>query len=435
MNSQSKALRLGLMLLVFWPASGFAEMISGASGKPESSQTITLEEVVARVLVQNPQLKVFSMERRAREARLLQSGLYPNPRLEVEVENVAGSGSFNGFNRSEITLRLSQLVELGGKRAARIQASSHSRNILGWDYEVKRIDVLTQASKAFTDLLKAQRQVAMNEELVDLAQKTLLAVSERVQAGKVSPIEQTKAEVEVATARIALERAKSAGDRARNNLAATWGETRPQFQVALGNLEEISPVPLYEVLIHIMDQNPEFARWGAEISQRQADLDYERSKAIPDVSLEAGVRRLEESNDNAFIFGISIPLPLFDRNQGAIAEARHRFSKAETQKNAISVRLKNNLAQAHRVLALAYSEVISLKTQVVPGAERAYDAMTEGYRFGKFGFLEVLDSQRTLFQARIQYLQSLASYHKAVADVERLTGAPLGQAQPIEGKE
>jgi cobalt-zinc-cadmium efflux system outer membrane protein len=435
MNFQVKALGLGLMLLVFWPINGFSETKAGVPGNPESSHTITLEQVVAKALVQNPQLKVFSLERRAREARLLQSGLYPNPKLEVEIENIAGSGSFSGFNRSETTIRLSQLVELGGKRAARIQASTYSRDLSSWDYETARIDVLTQASKAFADLLKAQRQVAMNDELVGLAQKTLLAASERVQAGKVSPIEQTKAEVEVSTARIGLERAKSAEIMARSNLAATWGETRPQFQVALGNLEEIYPVPLYDVLIQKIDQNPELARWGSELNRRQANLDYERSKAIPDVSLEAGFRRLEESDDNAFIFGVSIPLPLFDRNQGAIAEARHRFAKAETQKNAISIRLNNNLAQAHRVLTLAYSEVISLKTQVVPGAERAYDAMTEGYRFGKFGFLEVLDSQRTLFQARIQYLQSLASYHKAVADVERLTGAPLGQAPSTEGRE
>ena len=174
-----------------------------------------------------------------------------------------------------------------------------------------------------------------------------------------------------------------------------------------------------------IDKNPDLARWGSELSQRQAVVEYERSKSIPDVSLEAGYRRLEESNDNAIIFGISIPLQFFDRNQGAIAEARYRLAKSEAQKNAVETQLKNNLAKSHRALMLAHSELISLKTQVVPGAQSAYEAMTEGYRFGKFSLLEVLDSHRILFQARVQYLEALANYHHSVADVERLTGVPL----------
>jgi cobalt-zinc-cadmium efflux system outer membrane protein len=436
MNAQWKALWLGSLVAVFWPISGFSETISGIPEKPVSENTITLEQVVSRVLIHNPELKVFSLEQRAREAMILQSGLFPNPRLEVEVENFAGSGSFNGFDQSETSIRLSQLVELGGKRVARIEASSRSRDLSNWDYETKRIDILTQTSKAFTDLLKAQKLVALNNELVDISKKSLRAVSERVQAGKVSPIEKTKAQVEFSTAKIGLERAKNERDIARRNLTATWGGTEPEFQLALGSLEEFSSVPSMETLLLEIDQNPDLARWGTELSQRQAVVEYERSKSMPDVSLEAGYRRLEESNDNAIIFGISIPLQFFDRNQGGIAEARHRLSKAKAQKKAIEIQLKNNLAKSHRALMLAHSELVSLKTQVVPGAQSAYDAMTEGYRFGKFGFLEVLDSQRTLFQARIQYLGALANYHHSVADVERLTGAPLDleNVQLLEGQ-
>ena len=436
MKIQWKALWLGFLVAVFWPISGFSETITSIPEKPVSENTITLEQVLSRVLIHNPELKVFSLEQRAREAMILQSGLIPNPRLAVEVENFAGSGSFNGFDQSETTIRLSQLVELGGKRAARIAASSRSRDLSNWDYETKRIDVLTQTSKAFTDLLRAQKLVDLNKELHDIAEQSLRAVSERVQAGKVSPIEKTKAQVELSTAKIGLERAKNEMDIARRNLTATWGGTEPQFQLALGNLEELSSVPSMETLLLEIDKNPDLARWGSELSQRQAVVEYERSKSIPDVSLEAGYRRLEESNDNAIIFGISIPLQFFDRNQGAIAEARHRLSKAKAQKKAIEIQLKNNLAKSHRALMLAHSELVSLKTQVVPGAQSAYDAMTEGYRFGKFGFLEVLDSQRTLFQARIQYLGALANYHHSVSDVERLTGAPLDleSVQLLEGQ-
>jgi cobalt-zinc-cadmium efflux system outer membrane protein len=426
MNIKCKTLCLGFLASILWPINGFSEGKTDILEKQVSGNTITLEQVVSRVLIHNPELQVFSLEQRAREATILQSGLIPNPRLAVEVENLAGAGNFNGFDQSETTIRLSQLVELGGKRVARIEASSRSRDLSRWDYETKRIDVLTQTSKAFTDLLRAQRLVDLNKDLHDIAKQSLMAVSERVQAGKVSPIEKTKAHVELSTVKIGLERAKNEMDTARRNLTATWGGTEPQFQLAVGNLEEISPVPSMETLLLQIDKNPDLARWGSELSQRQAAVEYERSKSIPDVSLEAGYRRLEESSDNAIIFGISVPLQFFDRNQGAIAEARHRLSKAKVQKKAIEIQLKNRLVKSYRALMLAHSELVSLKTQVVPGAQSAYDAMTEGYRFGKFDFLEVLDSQRILFQARIQYLEALANYHHSIADVERLTGAPLG---------
>jgi len=431
MTFQSKV--LGLFMAVLWPISGFAGVVEDLPEPPEYSGTITLEQVVAQVLVHNPELKVFSLEQRAREAVALQSGLLPNPTLAVEVENVAGSGSFSGFSQSETTIRLSQLIELGGKRGARMQASSYSRDLSDRDYEVKRIDVLTRASKAFIDLLRAERQVDLNNELLALAEKSLTAVAERVRAGKVSPIEKTKAEVELSAAKMGVGRARNERFAAQRNLAVTWGETEPQQQRALGDLEKIEPVPSLETLFRKMDQNPDLTRWVSELNRRQALVDLERSRATPDVSLEAGYRRIEESDDNALIFGVSIPLPLFNRNQGSIAEARHRLAKAEAQQSALAIDLKHKLAKAHQALTLAYSEVISLRTQVVPGAERAYDAMTEGYRYGKFGFLEMLDSQRTLFQARIQHLQALANYHKAVLDVERLTGASLGPVETPAG--
>ena len=433
MNVQWKALWLSFLVAVLWPNIGFSEVITGVPDKSEAANTITLEQVIARVLIHNPQLKVFALEQRARESMILQSGFFPNPKLGVEMENVAGSGSFNGFDGTETTIRLSQLVELGGKRTARIEASSRFRDLAKWDYETKRIDVLTQTTKVFTNLLKAQKLVDLNNELVDLAKRSLSAVMERVRAGKVAPIETTKAKVELSTAMIALERANNKWATARRNLSATWGGTEPQFQLALGNLEDISSVPSMETLIQKIDWNPDLARWGSELSQRHAVIEFERSKSIPDVSFEAGFRRLEETNDNAFVFGVSVPLPFWDRNQGAIASARHRLAKAEAQKSAVKIQLKNNLAKSHRALMLAHSELIAFKTQVLPGAKSAYDAMTEGYRFGKFGFLEVLDSQRILFQARIQYLQALANYHHSVAEVERLTGTPLNNLPMQEG--
>ena len=142
---------------------------------------------------------------------------------------------------------------------------------------------------------------------------------------------------------------------------------------------------------------------------------------------------MRQTNNNAFVFELSIPIQLFDRNQGAIAEARHRLAKAKAEQRAVALKLNAALAGGYTRMANAHSRVTSLKTKILPGARTAFEAVNEGYRFGKFGYLEVLDSQRTWFNARSQFLDALAEYHKAVADVERLTGqavSPLPEPRP-----
>src|SRR5262249_10865060 len=153
----------------------------------------------------NPELSAFSFEMRAAEARALQAGIWPNPQLGVEVENVAGTGSTTkGVRAAETTLQLSQLIELGGKRPKRIRLAGLERELTSWDYEVKRLDVLTEAKKAFVDVLATQARLAFTQDLLRLAAHVQRTVSARVQAGKVSPIEETRTRVAVSTARLQL---------------------------------------------------------------------------------------------------------------------------------------------------------------------------------------------------------------------------------------
>jgi len=143
---------------------------------------------------------------------------------------------------------------------------------------------------------------------------------------------------------------------------------------------------------------------------------------VPNVTIGAGSRYVQELKDYAWQVNVTIPLQIFDRNQGGIAEARHRLAKADAEKRSVELQLQRTLSNQYANLINAHNRVVSLKTKILPGARTAFNAVNEGYRFGKFGYLEVLDSQRTLFNARGQYLQALTDYHKAVADVERLTG-------------
>jgi cobalt-zinc-cadmium efflux system outer membrane protein len=379
--------------------------------------------------MKNPELAVFSWEARAREAQALQAGLLRNPELDVEVENFGGTGSFGGLDEAETTVQLGQLVELGGKRSKRKRAAALDQDLAGWDYEMGRIQVFTETSKAFVDVLVAQKRTELNEEFVRLAEQVLHAVAERVRAGKVSPIEEVKARVALSGRLIEKARAEEELAAARKVLTAAWGGTVPTFSTAQGDLERSPEVPSFEALSERMAGNPEMARWLVEIERRRASLEMERAGRFPDVTLSGGVRYVNPTDDWAFVAGLSIPIPMFNRNQGATLEAQYRLAKTEEQRRALHVRLRAALASTYQRLSSARKEAVSLKNDVLPWARSAFEATSEGFRQGKFGYLDVLDAQRTFFETQARYTEALAILQKAIADAEGLLGEPLDEIE------
>ncbi|MFA7369087.1 MAG: TolC family protein, partial [Kiritimatiellales bacterium] len=251
----------------------------------------------------------------------------------------------------------------------------------------------------------------------------------RVSAGKVAPLEETKAGVEVATARIARNRAERELDTARKRLAVSWGGAEPLFTAAAGRLDEIKEIPPVEQLSAALDKTPAFAREREVLASGRESLALAKAGRIPDIEVSAGISRFEDDGSTAGIVGLSIPLPLFDRNAGGIFAAKHQALRAEYEQRAISLGVKTDLAEAYNRLETARAEALTIKSELLPGAQQAFDTAQIGYRAGKYGYLEVLDTQRTLSEAKIGYLEVLADYHKAAADVERLTGTQLNTIQ------
>ena len=402
-----------------------AALAPQAAAYKEPTGVVTLRDALAAALVNNPDLATFSWEARVREAETLQAGLFPNPELGFELENFAGSGDAAGVDESEATIVLGQLVELGGKRAKRRRVARLEQELAGWDYEARRMDVLTEVTQAFASVLAAQDRLVLADELVRLAEESTATVTAQVRAGAASPVEQTRAQVALATSRVDRARITSDLAVARSRMAAVWGSRSPLFERVEGDLEQVASVPPVEELISRIDQNPDLARWTKEIEQRRAVVELEDARRIPNVTVEGGLRRLKETNDNAFVFGVTVPIPVMDRNQGSRQAARYALLRAEHERRSAEVRTYSELSITHRELTASLSELRALQSEVLPQAEAAYERTSDAYQRGLFRYLDVLDAQRTLFEVRGRYLDALESYHRVAAAVERLTGEPL----------
>ena len=395
---------------------------------------LSLRDAVSLTLLHSPELAAFAWEVRAREARILQAGRPPNPIVGMLAEDIGGARAPRAADQQlvqpQVTVQLSQLIELGGKRTARENLAVLNRDLAAWDYETARIDVLTRVTRAFVDALAAQEALALATQMLTLVEQTQQTVGVRVTVGAVSPIERTRADVALAAARVESARASRLAEASRSRLATFWGRNVALFPSVAGDLDAIPALPPLADLQGQLAANPVLARWAAEVAQRQAAVAVEQARRVPDVSVSAGYRRFTDINSNAFLVGATVSLPIFDRNQGGIAEAGHRLGKAYEERRAAEMRVSAALAETYRALSTAYAEVTALQSDVLPGSRQAFEAVSEGYRLGRFGYLEVLDAQRALVTFGSQYLRALTDYHHAVADVEQLTGAPVVGTAP-----
>lgn len=419
---------LGAGLIVNRPVSADPE---SARAPEDPTGLITLRDALALALRQSPELASFAWEARARGSLVIQAGRPPNPVADVLFEDLGASArDFNGdrIGRPQATVQLSQLIELGGKRSARQALAGLDRDLAEWDFEAARIDVLTRVTSAFLEVLTSQRAVALTAQTRALVEQLDQTVRSRVEAGVVSPIDQTKAGVALALSRIEEQRARRALSADRTALAALWGHESAAFESAEGDLMSLPPLPAFDALEPHVTQHPGVARWVTEIARRDAVQSLERARGVPDITVSAGYRRFIAAAGNAFVVGASIPLPLLDRNRDAMRAAAERVAQAREGDRAARFGAIATLAAAYRELAGAHDEAAALAANVLPGARSAFAAVEEGYRLGRFGYLDVLDAQRTLVAAELQHSRAVAVFHRSAAQVERLIGMSLAEA-------
>ena len=421
---------LGLAAIISAPVyaapATLAEMPQDAITPTSPLGQLSLREALALTLERNPNLAVSTQEIAARRALVIQAGLRPNPTFGITQDNLGNNALSSGTDGPATTLQFGQLLELGGKRAAREWVASEALTVAEREAEIVRVELMAGTTQRFVEVLAAQAQRTLAVELLTLAEATAAAVKQKVKAGKVFPIEATKADVVLATVR--LQRAQSERNlaAARQQLVALWGAEAAEF-TALGQLGTLPQVPAYAHLEQRLTGSPTLARWAARITERQAQMRLAESKAILDLTVTAGVRHYNDIGEPIALVGVSIPLPLFDRNQGGRREAIVRVQQAQDELRAAELAAKTALHAIYAALDSARAEIDTLRAQVLPGAEEVFRVATEAYRAGKFGLLEVLDSQRILFDTRGRELQALFSFHSRVAELERLLGGPLAE--------
>lgn len=406
-----------LVLLVFILFS-----LDGYAQKNNDTIIISLSNAVDTALKNNPNLKAFKYEISSLEGIKIQAGLLPNPEADFEAEDFLGRKDLSGFRGSQYTLSASQLFELGGKRSNRVNVAESRFNSAQGEYEILVLDLIAQVKSAFFALYRIHHQISLQEKFIQINEDILKTVSERVKAGRTSPAEESKVKVALINSRIELQRLQRDYESANTGLNSLLGTTGKNFIPSTDLFEKLLTPPNKDGILGDLENIPSIKNLNYEIDFRKASLELERSQAIPDLTVNLGVRYLNELKTNSFVAGLSIPLPIFNRNQGNIQSAEVRIRQMDDIINAQKLSVISSLNTSLNNLLSAYNNAVQLRENILPESEKAYEITRQGYLQGRFAFIDLLDAQRTLFEPQTQYLLEISDYYNSLIEVENITG-------------
>ncbi len=382
---------------------------------------ISLHEALERALRHNKDLAAFEHRIAEQQGRLDQAGRLPNPQLDLLVEDAAGSGDFEGFDNAQTTLSLSWVLE-GRVRRGRVGAATAGADLVAADARILRVEVAADTAEHFLASLASQARLERAEAAIALGERTVAAVTRRVRAGKAPTAELARAEAELATDRLTRDDVTHELSAAYHRLAAQWGETEPGFSRVEGDLLALPAIDSYAALTAGLQRNPQLARYATQERLAKANLRLAEARRWPALRPQLGVRRLEVTNDTALVAGITVSIPVLDRNQGAVAESRASVARTRAEADAARVRLQTTLFELYEELEHYLHRTETLRTEVIPRLVEALEGTRRAYERGRYGYFELRSVQTDLLRARNDLVEASAGAHRLVIALERLVG-------------
>lgn len=392
-----------------------------SSSQQIHAHNLTYHEAVQRTLNLSPRLRISETEVESKAGDSVQAKLLPNPLAGWSVENLFGNKEWHGWNAAESRYEIAQLIELGGKRGYRQQAAEYGFIAAQSGYQATKLETLNRLTKSFVQVAANQEQLKVAEYQLKIAQESLDTVSAKLEAGKVSLIQKNKAQIALSNAQIMLQRATVDLFASKERLAALWGASCPDFDGVDYAFFEIDQPKELNMCITELRDNPELIQSQYEHLAAHQSYLLEKSERVPNLTLTVGVKTLRDTGERGMIIGAAFPFPVFNQNQGNIRKAESAIAKTENEYQQVQLILENKLIISHKDLLRAYNEATLLQTTVLKSANQTFELAQEGYKEGKFEYLELLDAQRTLSDVLERYIQALLSYHQRLAEIEYLT--------------
>ena len=430
---RTKRLNLPLLLAVALGSAIALPAVDQESQSAFATNALTLERAIGLALESNPELRASRGRIDAAAGRAYQARLWSNPELELGTEDGPARGG-RALSGAKQTIGVAQTLPFPGKKKLDREIGVTGVRLTEAELSLRRLELVRDVKATFFQVLAAERLVEVAGELVKVAESSAATARKRVAAGAAADQEQLRAEIPLEQARTELAGFQRELVVARQTLALLLG--RPDLAEApvSGALAETASLAL-------LDHGPE--QWLAshpsvvavKTSRDRAELELRRARLepYPDVKLGvAGGREGGSDRSSIVEFRVSLPLPIIDRSKGKKQEAQANVRIAEADQVAIEQRLLRAWGTASKRFRTAAEQVANHRERILPKANEALRLLQTGFEQGKFGFIDLLDTQRTAAEARLAYQQKLLDLNVAQAELEALLARNSGETKPSE---
>jgi cobalt-zinc-cadmium efflux system outer membrane protein len=400
-----------------------------------TESALNLEQAIEKTLQENLDLIPFKWELKARESETKQLSLFPNPEFELEIENILGTNEASGFKIAEYNFLVSQEIPLAGKRKKATHVANLEKSLVNRDYDIKATQLITDTKKRFMDVLHLQEKIKLRKEMVTLSQQLMDKIKIRIQAGKDSPIELTRAQVSHSRLMMEIAQLQRELSLAKLRLAAMWSSIEPDFDSVTGQLKPRSPLLPFNRLTGLLKQNNQLNRLDTEIEINRSLVTLERASKIPNPAVTGGIKRINEARSTAFTIGVGMEIPVFNRNNHVIEAARFRVKKSRAEWAAHKKDLTAQLKELHQSIQLTLNNATQLQDSLLPKVVATGTAILNAYAQGKYTVLDVLEAHKTELEIKEEYIDTLAQYWQFMAEMEALTGIKIKQSHFPVNKE
>ncbi|WOX05645.1 TolC family protein [Microbulbifer pacificus] len=401
-------------------------------GQPSQAQDGTVlprlsyEQAIFQSLRSHPDLAGYEFRLQAAAADAEHAALGPRPELGLEIEDVAGTGDVSGVESAQTTLGISWLLQCD-VIDKRVQAAQREVAVIGTQQQIAALDIAADSARYFLQVVAQQERLTLVQRAVVQAQRGLADIRRHVRAGKLPQAEASRASAEVERRSLAAEDVEHEYAVAKYRLAAQWGERTPAFSAVVGSLS--APLPDVDIayLRQQVTNNPTLAIFLNRERVADAEIALARAEAGIQWRLEAGIRRLEASNDFGLVAGVAIPLGRRDRNAAKVAALQANQNQYRAERNAQEIALETRVYVMAEQLRHSRHVAHAMTERIIPSLEQALADTQHAYQQGKYSYYELASAQQDLIDARLSYLEAQYTAHLYLIEIEKLTGLSLAQ--------
>ena len=392
------------------------------------SDVLTLHQAIHRTLQNNPQLTVYPFYLRQADADKLQADIRPTPKVNLSADNILGTGKKSGFDEAEITLSFSQTIELGNKRQSRYEFASGKQQQLQLEYDITRLDTLAETSRRYYQLLALQAKSELLEQRIQRERKAFNVIEQRAYAGAVTQADVANMALQLANSEAQQRQNQRNQQQAQRRLSHMW-LANAEFDRVSGSLQNLPDLPSESELEAKIDNGinhlPDFRYQLAMQRLTDQQLQLAQANGRSDLTVNAGIRQLEASGDQALILGVSMPLAFENPNRGRIARAKTAQALSQQQTDIKRQQLQLALADIQQQLTANLERAEHIQSKQIPLAETLLKHSQKAYQQGRYSVLQWIDAQNQHFQLQLQLVDTRLTVFNQILELERVLGQPI----------